>query len=123
MESTAKRLVKSDRVRIARTEWGTLQWLVTGGNGSSQEMTFGRVTINPGMANPLHQHPNCEEILYVESGHIEHTLPEGGFAEMTAGDAITIPEGIWHNARNIGSDEAVLIVAFNSAWRETIGEE
>src|SRR5690606_6214571 len=124
MEPPTKRLVRNTDVDAIHTDWGSLRWLIRGSNGSSEEMTLGRVTINPGMANPLHQHPNCEEILYVESGRIEHTLPDGeGVVEMMTGDVIVIPQGKWHSARNIGSDEAVVIVAFNSAWRETIGEE
>lgn len=107
---------------IVHENWGTLQWLVTGRNGTSEQMTLGRVTIKPGMSNPHHVHPNCEEVLYVESGQVEHTLPDGGKVQLRAGDAIAIPRGVPHHARNIGPIDAVLIVAFDDAWRETIGE-
>jgi quercetin dioxygenase-like cupin family protein len=42
--------------------------------------------------------------------------------EMKAGDTVVIPEGILHNARNIGTEDAVLAVSFNSADRVAIGE-
>ena len=85
-------------------------------------MTFGRVTIKPGKTNPIHSHPNCEEILYVLSGSIEHSLPQGGRATLNPGDCIVLEQGSEHQARNIGTEEAVVLVAFNSANRETIGE-
>lgn len=58
----------------------------------------------------------------MESGHIEHSLPDGGTVEMRAGDTIAIPLVVAHHARNIGSDDAVLIVSFDDAWRKTIRE-
>lgn len=118
-----KTVIPNDNIEVIQTSWGSLQWLINGKDGSSEAMTLGRVTIKPGMANPHHHHPNCEEILYVEAGEILHTLPNGDNAAMKPGDTIVIPQGILHHARNIGKEEAVLIVAFNSAWRETAGED
>ena len=42
--------------------------------------------------------------------------------EMRAGDTVTIPEGTWHNARNIGPEDAVLSISYNSADRISMGE-
>ncbi len=42
--------------------------------------------------------------------------------EMTAGDTVSIPTGVRHNARNIGTEDAVLAISFSSAHREVIGE-
>lgn len=42
--------------------------------------------------------------------------------EMRAGDTVTIPEGTLHNARNIGTEDAILEVSFSSADRVAIGE-
>lgn len=112
----------ADEVEVIETEWGSLQWLVSGASGLSSEMTLGRVTIKPGKANPLHIHPNCEEILYVQQGAIEHSLPGGGTTSLGAGDAIVIPPGVPHQARNVGTSLAVLVVAFSDPWRQTIGE-
>ena len=112
----------ADEIPVIEETWGTLQWLVSGRNGTSTTMTVGRVTIRPGMANPEHYHPNCEEVLFVQQGKIDHSLPSGGVVRLGAGDAIVIPQGIMHQARNAGTEEAVVIVAFNNAWRETVGE-
>ena len=85
-------------------------------------MTLGRVTFKPGRSNPFHHHPNCEEILFVVSGDIEHTLPEGGTVHLHEGDCIVLPEGKSHQATNVGDREAVVIVAFNTAEREVVSE-
>lgn len=115
-------VVRKNDVEVNNTDWGSLQWLVTGQAGSSEHMTVGRVTFKPGQANPLHQHPNCDEILVVIQGEIEHTLPEGGTVRLSPGDCIVMKQGGMHQARNVGDEEAVVIVAFNSPIRETVGE-
>ena len=58
----------------------------------------------------------------VISGHIRHTAANGATAELHAGDTVTIPPNVWHNATNLGGDEAVLFIAFSSADRQTVGE-
>lgn len=115
-------VVRGRDVAVTGTSWGTLQWLVSGSGRASREMTLGRVTFKPGQANPSHFHPNCEEILFVVSGQIEHTLPGGGTTVLKPGDCIVLERGVKHHARNVGTEEAVVIVAFDSAYRKTVGE-
>ena len=115
------RVIRREDVTPTQTDWGTLQWLVSGAAGTSDAMTFGRVTLKSGCANPTHHHPNCEEILYVAEGEIEHSLPEGGSVRLRPGDCIVLRQGGDHKARNVGTGEAVVLVAFSSAQRnETI---
>jgi quercetin dioxygenase-like cupin family protein len=102
-------------------DWGYLNWFVNAQIGNSSEMTLGKCTIKPGQENPRHYHPNCEEILQVISGTIAHTMGDDVF-EMGPGDTIVIPPNIMHNARNVGSQDAVMTIAFSSADRQTIGE-
>jgi len=54
--------------------WGELQWFASRALGNSTTMTVGRAIIRPGQANPVHRHPNCDEILLVRSGHIMHKI-------------------------------------------------
>ncbi len=61
-------------------------------------MTVGIATISVGKENPLHSHPNCDEILHVIQGHIMHRVGNKEY-EMSAGDTVTIPEGTLHQAR------------------------
>jgi quercetin dioxygenase-like cupin family protein len=116
------RVIRKTDAPIEKTDWGSLQWLVSASNKASDKMTLGRVTFKPGQSNPSHYHPNCEEVLFVVSGKIEHTLSEGGTVLLEAGDCIVLPPGGPHRAKNVGSEEAVVVVAFSSAHRETVGE-
>ena len=111
-------VIHKEDVPVQNAEWGTLQWLVTGAAGTSKHMTLGRVTIKPGQANPMHKHPNSDEILFVVKGEIEHALPEGGTARLSAGGCIVIEEGGPHRAKNVGKSDAVLVVVFNTPERK-----
>jgi len=100
-------------------ESGTLTWFASRQLGNSEAMTVGRSTLPPGGMNPRHFHPNCEEVLHVLEGRILHTMGDDE-AELSPGDTITIPAGVVHNARNIGETEALLLICFSSADRETV---
>ena len=85
---------------------------------NSETMTVGRVVINAGHGNPVHRHPNCDEVLHVLSGRIEHTLGTAKYI-MNPGDAISIPAGEWHNARALDGVPAEMVICFSSADRQT----
>jgi quercetin dioxygenase-like cupin family protein len=106
---------------VEEQEWGRLVWMVNGATGTSQAMTVGQCFIDPGQANPRHHHPNCDEVLYVLRGTIEHTVDDETFP-MTTGDVVSIPSGCVHNARNVGTDTAHFLISFNTPDRKTIGQ-
>lgn len=99
-----------------KTEWGQLFWLVGAKEMPGAEQTFGVVKIAPGQRNPLHAHPNCEELLYVVSGECEHKLGDDLFI-LKAGDVIRIPKGVKHWARCTSDEELLAIICFSSADR------
>lgn len=103
-------------------DWGRIVWLVSGSLGNSGTMTFGRVTIRAGHSNPRHRHPNCDEVLHLLSGRLEHTLGDARFV-MEPGDTISIPTGAWHNARALGDKDADMTISFSSPDRQTQGED
>lgn len=111
-------VVAGEKAEVMDMPWGTLTWHVSRALGNSSVMTFGRATIRPGMTNPRHRHPNCDEVLHVISGRIEHWLGDESFI-LEAGDTISIPAGVWHQARALGDEEAVMAICFSSADRET----
>jgi len=119
MSSPIRKLAEGD---LVDQPWGELRWLVSRKLGNSTTMTFGRVTIPAGVANPRHRHPNCDEILHLLSGRIEHSLGDQRFT-MEPGDTISIPAGVWHNARAFGDRDAEMVISFSSADRETEMEE
>ena len=114
-------LTKSNEGSVLDFDWGQIVWLVSYAQKNSDVMTFGRVTIKASMANPRHRHPNCDEILHLLSGQLEHSLGDERFP-MNPGDTISIPTGVYHNARSIGPEDAVMVICFSSADRQTEGE-
>jgi quercetin dioxygenase-like cupin family protein len=106
---------------VEEQDWGRLVWMVAGKLGNSDSLTVGRCIIKPACANPPHYHPNCDEVLHVLHGVIEHRVGDQ-HVQMSAGDTISIPTGQIHNARNVGTDDAELMISFSSADRQTVGE-
>ncbi len=99
------------------TSWGSLLWLASGDIGNAEGLTLGRVTIKPGESNPRHAHNNCEEVLYLMSGTLDHSVGDENIL-LEAGDSLTVPAGIFHNAKNIGDEDADMIVVYSSAKRD-----
>lgn len=114
---------KNDVIRRVQEEnthrlgWGSLSWLVGATQMPGAEQTFGIVTIHPGKRNPLHLHPNCEELLYVISGECDHKLGDEIFS-LIPGSVIRIPRGIPHWARCTSTEPLVAVVSFSSADRQ-----
>jgi quercetin dioxygenase-like cupin family protein len=103
---------------VATQSWGKLSWLIGAAQTPGAELTFGVVTIDPGKRNPLHLHPNCEELLYVISGEANHKLGDEMF-RIKAGDVIRIPRGVPHWAEATSAEPLVAVIAFSSADRQT----
>lgn len=105
-------------VELAEMSWGTLVWLVGEKQTPGAEQTMGVVTIKTGQRNPLHLHPNCEELLYVLEGEADHKLGDDMF-ELKAGDVIRIPRGVPHWAQAKGDSPLVAVISFSAADRRT----
>lgn len=103
---------------VVQTSWGRLVWLINSRITPGAEQTLGVVTIRAGSRNPLHRHPNCEELLYVVSGRCRHRLGEHEF-DLSPGQAIRVPRGEAHFARATGSEPLVAVISFSSANRLT----
>jgi quercetin dioxygenase-like cupin family protein len=109
------------REEMTQADWGTLTWMASPQVGNAEGLTVGRCVIRPGQENPRHQHTTCEEVLFVLSGKVEHTLG-GESVILEAGDTIVVPRGVFHNARSIGDTDADMIVVFNSGNRDFVKE-
>lgn len=99
--------------------WGTLRWLCNGQIAPGAQQTFGVSEILPGEQNPLHYHPNCEEVLYVVSGECDHSY-DGAWVHLGPGSTIVIPAGVRHNLINRGSTPVVCVISFSSPDRQTV---
>jgi quercetin dioxygenase-like cupin family protein len=102
--------------------WGRVAFTASGSIGNSSTMSLARVTMRPGQEPNRHRHPNCDELLHVVSGTIEHSLGELLFT-LEPGDTISLPAGIWHGARVLGAAPAELVICFSSADRKTEFEQ
>ena len=98
--------------------WGQIAWLVGASQMPDAEQTFGIVTIYPNQRNPLHSHPNCEELLYVVSGTCEHKLGDEVF-NVEPGCVVRIPRGVPHWARCTSDEPLVATICFSSPDRRT----
>jgi len=99
--------------------WGSIKWLCNSQIDSQSQMTFGIVHINPGESNPIHYHPNCEELIYVISGQCEHSL-SSEVHQLKAGMMLRIPQGVKHNAINNGLEPVSMVICYSSADRQTV---
>lgn len=104
------------------TIWGELNWKITGDSMSGAEMTFGTCFIHPGQRNPLHSHPNCEELLYVVSGTCEHQLGDDTVL-LEGGDVIRIPQNVRHWARAVGTEPVFALIVFSTGQRRAVAHE
>ncbi len=101
----------------SRHDWGSLTWMANEELTQTAGITLGRTVIRPGKCNPRHCHPNCEEVLYLMKGQLRHSVGDR-LIDMRAGDTISIPAGVYHNAVNTGTEDADMIVAFSSGKRD-----
>lgn len=100
--------------------WGTLTWLANGGvTGSS--ITVGRVVIYKGAQNPRHSHPNCEEVLYLLTGRLIHSVGDEKVT-LNAGDTLVISAGVFHNALSVGNVDADMVVTYSTGLRDFLPE-
>lgn len=103
---------------ILEVPWGMIGWSASRRIGNSTTMTFGRALIRAGQGNPRHRHPNCDEILHLLAGRLEHTFGDARFI-LEPGDTISIPTGVWHQATALGEQDAEMVICFSSADRIT----
>lgn len=117
-----RNLVPGESQPVAAFPWGSIQWLDSAAITGSQTLTFGVVEFAPGEGNPIHHHPNCDEVLFVLEGEIRHLLGTDELP-MGPGDLIHIPKGTRHRALNVGQQRARVVVCFDTGHREVVNEE
>lgn len=78
---------------------------------SGWEVVQARVAFGPGALAAPHKHPG-EEIAYVIEGLIEYRLAGLPTVRLGVGDALFIPAGTVHSARNVGEGRAVELATY-----------
>ena len=72
---------------------------------TNREVVQSVVHLEPGASFPAHRHPG-EEAIYVLSGTFVYDVEGQGEVTVRAGEALFIPSGAAHSARNAGTDTA-----------------
>ena len=101
------------------TDFGTLQWVVREGDPAGAETTIGLATFSAGKSNVQHIHPNCEEVVYLLDGEVEHTLG-GQSTVLRTGDLIVVPRGVPHRLLNRSLDDVRAYIVFSSPDRQFV---
>lgn len=108
-----------DKVEVQEHPWGWIRWLMNSKLDRDSEMTFGVVEIRAGQSNPLHVHPNCEEILYVLWGSCEHRIADETLV-LKAGDVLRIPAGVPHAAKTFEKEAMRAVIVYSSGDRQFV---
>jgi quercetin dioxygenase-like cupin family protein len=78
---------------------------------AGREVVQVRVDFAPGASFPKHIHPG-EEIAYVLEGRMEYQLDDQPPVTLKAGEALFIPAGAVHSAKNTGSGNAAELATY-----------
>jgi quercetin dioxygenase-like cupin family protein len=99
------------------TDFGQVHWAVREHDPEGAEQTIGMATFDIGKGNVEHTHPNCEEVVFVLEGEVEHTLGEQT-TRLKAGDLIVVPRNVPHCLKNVGNAPVKACVIFSSPDRQ-----
>lgn len=111
------RPASESEARKIEESWGSLCWLASREVGNAKRITIGRVVIKKGGSNPRHSHSSSEEVLYLLRGKLRHTVGDEEVI-MEAGDTLVLAPEVFHNATNIGDEDADMIVAYPTGARD-----
>jgi quercetin dioxygenase-like cupin family protein len=102
----ALNLAQSQQPGVTRTDLLRRDLSVSG-----REVIQVRVDFAPGVAFPPHSHPG-EEIAYVIEGLLEYQFEGKPPVTLKAGEALFIPAGTIHSAKNVGNGNAAELATY-----------
>ena len=76
-----------------------------------REMVQARVDIEADSPPIRHFHPG-EEIIYVQEGSLEYQIDDWPTKVYNAGEALTVPAGVIHAVRNVGTSTATELATY-----------
>ena len=101
------------------TDFGSVHWAVREGHPAGAEQTIGLATFDAGKSNVEHTHPNCEEVVYVMDGEVEHTLGDQKTI-LRSGDLIVVPGDVPHRLMNTSGAACKTLIVFSSPDRQFV---
>ena len=116
------RFVRASDVETQVFDWGTIKWMSEPRVTHTSGFTMGVVLLEPGKGHARHNHPGCEEILYVVSGHGDQMIDLEGerWQPIAAGDLVHIPADIFHATVNAGWEPLKMIAVYCPPGPEAI---
>lgn len=94
-------------------DWGEMTTLVNAKLGHNGELAVSNMVVKPGKSSPTHYHPNCEEVIYLIRGQLEHRIRDR-INPQEPGSTVVVPRGVAHMTTNVGLVDAEVIVAYSS---------
>ncbi len=124
MDSKEKKLtfVEEADVETQVFNWGRLYWLSEPRVTDADKFSAGVVVLNQGKGHDRHNHPGCEEVLYVISGKGHQVVDlESGQVERDVGPGVLIhiPPGVYHSTINTGSEPMRLLAIYAPSGPES----
>ncbi|KIH97673.1 cupin [Streptomonospora alba] len=99
-------------------DWGSAKWYIQPDSVPETGLTFGEVVLNPGRGHDRHNHPGSEEVLYVLSGTGRQMLDDEEPFDVSPGDVVHVPRGVYHSTMNTGWTPMRLIAVYNPGGEE-----
>lgn len=124
MDSKEKKLtfVEEADVETQVFNWGRLYWLSEPRVTEADKFSAGVVVLNQDKGHDRHNHPGCEEVLYVISGKGHQVVDlESGQVERDVGPGVLIhiPPGVYHSTINTGSEPMRLLAIYAPSGPES----
>ena len=116
------RFIRPSDVETQVFDWGAIKWMSEARVTSTSSFTAGVVLLEPGKGHERHNHPGCEEILYVVSGQGNQMIDIGGeqWQPIAAGDLVHIPADIFHATINTGWEPLKMLAVYCPPGPEAI---
>jgi len=96
-------------------DWGKLSWLSEPRVTPAEKFSAGVVELEPGKGHDRHNHPGCEEILYVLEGRGKQIVEIGGEQReqvIGPGVLVHIPPDAFHSTVNVGEGPMRLLAVY-----------
>ena len=121
-ELPGQRFVTPADVETQVFDWGSIKWLSEPRVTATSRFTMGVVLLEPGRGHARHNHPGCEEILYVVAGEGKQMIDVGGesWEAIKAGDMVHIPPDVFHSTVNTGWEPLKLVAVYSPPGPEAL---
>lgn len=113
-------VVYGEDVETLAFDWGNVKIFSEPEVTGAQRMSFGMVILEPGKGHERHNHPGCDEIIFVVSGEGEQMIDDCPPVPVRPGASIYIPADIYHSTVNTGWEPLRLIIVYAPTGPERV---